>query len=83
METTAEARGEVFILVLKNKDDIYSWLFGGALAMAQTAADGNGAVAAEIVVDDLYVKLNVEKYGGMILSCLCPQWTRGYYLFFP
>lgn len=24
--------------------------------------------AAEIVVDDLYVKLNVEKYGGMILS---------------
>lgn len=51
VETTAEARGEVFILVLKNKDDIYSWLFGGALAMAQTAADGNGAVAAEIVVD--------------------------------
>lgn len=24
--------------------------------------------AAEIVVDDLYLKLNVEKYGGMILS---------------
>ncbi len=49
--TCAEAREEVFIIAVADKADIYSWLDGGALAVVQTAADGNGTVTAELETD--------------------------------
>ncbi len=51
VEADVAARGEVFILVVQNRSDIYTWTDGGALGMAQTAADGDGNVSVEITAD--------------------------------